>query len=393
MALAYSHFKKTKGSDEYATPPATLDTVFEYIDAQKYEIWEPFRGDGTSTAYMRSCGYTVHNGDNADFFLQTVPGTTDISKKLVMVTNPPFSKKKEILLHILNVLPTHEHALHSMALLLPTATIFNVDYVAFLKAVNWGGIFNSQTRFLVDGKPFRKTPFSTLWILIGECFSEFIDIEDESVFNTDLAITNPEWGSHYNYGRALRRGINYKITSVIPANYNFERRLELASTRRGEGTRDRYLAPASVLQTLLDRTMAGQYISGLPGDIHTTRLLENEKFRIDQNSGNNNTIFVIMTTDFDLEKKIRHFFETYNSKYRQGQDMTNKRHYIAVFITDMILSARLVNYVFDNFHPSGTIDKKSWLFPLSRTKFVLKETGEISKSASPFGTYWRLEEL
>ena len=130
-----AHYKKGKNfaCDEYETPPSTLDMILEELNQDEVYVWEPFRGSGNSTNYMRSKGFKVTNGDfPEDFFkhatLPTIPedeiliydpeGKVIGQRKLVVVTNPPYSIKREVIQKF------KELGIISLALLIPVGTIF-----------------------------------------------------------------------------------------------------------------------------------------------------------------------------------------------------------------------------------------------------------------------------
>lgn len=110
--------------DCYETPGYVIDAILSRLDPTRNYIFEPFAGSGFSTRYMREKGFVVTNGDHTDFFMhETAPSIPrEASERgavdMVMVTNPPFSKKKQILekFKALNIT--------KMALLLPPGTLF-----------------------------------------------------------------------------------------------------------------------------------------------------------------------------------------------------------------------------------------------------------------------------
>ena len=78
------HFSK---NDEYITPFEAWAQIEKFIP-KNLTIWEPFYAEGSSGINLQQLGFTViHN--NEDFF-QHNHGD-------IIVTNPPFSKKKEVL--------------------------------------------------------------------------------------------------------------------------------------------------------------------------------------------------------------------------------------------------------------------------------------------------------
>jgi hypothetical protein len=85
--MASFHTKTFTKHDCYMTPKYAWENINDFIPKDKV-IWEPFMGDGTSGEYFRElgCQEVIHN-DN-DFF-QSNEGE-------VIITNPPFSKKKEV---------------------------------------------------------------------------------------------------------------------------------------------------------------------------------------------------------------------------------------------------------------------------------------------------------
>ena len=80
--------------DDYMTPKYAWENIKDYIPKDKV-IWEAFFGDGTSGKYLRELGYNVIH-EPIDFF--------ENDKGDIVVSNPPFSKSKEVLtrLKILN---------------------------------------------------------------------------------------------------------------------------------------------------------------------------------------------------------------------------------------------------------------------------------------------------
>ena len=72
--------------DDYMTPKYAWEDIKEYIPKDKV-IWEAFYGDGESGKYLTELGFnTIH--EEIDFF--------ENDKGDIVVSNPPFSKCKEI---------------------------------------------------------------------------------------------------------------------------------------------------------------------------------------------------------------------------------------------------------------------------------------------------------
>ena len=118
MAHYFRIDKPKFDKDCYETPSSVLDMLLEELDPHKHYIFEPFRGTGHSTKYIASKGFKVTNGPHKDFFENIIPPQTDERYELVVVTNPPFSKKQQILLKL------KELGINKIAMLLPAGTLF-----------------------------------------------------------------------------------------------------------------------------------------------------------------------------------------------------------------------------------------------------------------------------
>lgn len=73
--------------DDYMTPKYAWENIEKFIPKDKV-IWEAFMGDGKSGEYLRELGYDVIH-DYDDFF--------ENDKGDILVSNPPFSKCKDIM--------------------------------------------------------------------------------------------------------------------------------------------------------------------------------------------------------------------------------------------------------------------------------------------------------
>ena len=79
--------KKTFKYDHFMTPKIAWESIIQYIPKDK-QIWEAFYGDGSSGRYLTELGLNVIHED-LDFFNENLGD--------IIITNPPFSKKKKIL--------------------------------------------------------------------------------------------------------------------------------------------------------------------------------------------------------------------------------------------------------------------------------------------------------
>ena len=85
--MAGFHTKTFMKHDDYMTPKYAWENIKQYIPQDKI-IWECFYGDGKSGYYLKELGFNVIH-EPIDFF------ENDLGD--IIVSNPPFSKSKEIL--------------------------------------------------------------------------------------------------------------------------------------------------------------------------------------------------------------------------------------------------------------------------------------------------------
>lgn len=85
--MAGFHTKTFQKHDDYMTPKSAWENIVDYIPKDKV-IWEAFYGDGKSGEYLTELGFNVIH-EEKDFF------TNNLGE--IIVSNPPFSKKKEVL--------------------------------------------------------------------------------------------------------------------------------------------------------------------------------------------------------------------------------------------------------------------------------------------------------
>tara|TARA_R110000787_G_scaffold66797_2_gene149947 strand:+ start:437 stop:913 length:477 start_codon:yes stop_codon:yes gene_type:complete len=81
-------FTKDKDSDNYNTNAEDWLRIKDYIPKDK-KIWSPFYCDGKQKEYFNDMGFDIIHEDE-DFFSYT-------PEYDMVIDNPPFSKKKEIL--------------------------------------------------------------------------------------------------------------------------------------------------------------------------------------------------------------------------------------------------------------------------------------------------------
>tara|TARA_R100000951_G_scaffold96659_1_gene85999 strand:- start:658 stop:1137 length:480 start_codon:yes stop_codon:yes gene_type:complete len=79
--------KTFKDDDDYFTPKYVWEDIKDYIPKDKV-IWEAFYGDGKSGSFLEELGFNVIH-EEIDFFENNLGE--------IIVSNPPFSKIKQIL--------------------------------------------------------------------------------------------------------------------------------------------------------------------------------------------------------------------------------------------------------------------------------------------------------
>lgn len=84
--MAGFHTKTFIKHDDYMTPNYAWENIKSYIPKDKV-IWECFYGDGNSGKYLTKLGFNVIH-EEINFF--------ENNKGDIIVSNPPFSKKKEV---------------------------------------------------------------------------------------------------------------------------------------------------------------------------------------------------------------------------------------------------------------------------------------------------------
>tara|TARA_R110001632_G_scaffold66218_1_gene156460 strand:- start:1854 stop:2351 length:498 start_codon:yes stop_codon:yes gene_type:complete len=89
--MAGFHTKTFLKFDDYMTPKSAWENIKKYIPNDKV-IWEAFYGDGKSGNHLRELGFNVID-EPVDFF------DNDLGE--IIITNPPFSKSKEIMKRLL----------------------------------------------------------------------------------------------------------------------------------------------------------------------------------------------------------------------------------------------------------------------------------------------------
>lgn len=88
--MAGFHTKTFLKYDDYMTPKNAWEDIKAYIPNDK-TIWEPFYGDGKSGEYLKELNFNVIH-EKEDFYKN--------NKGDIIVSNPPFSDYKKILIRL-----------------------------------------------------------------------------------------------------------------------------------------------------------------------------------------------------------------------------------------------------------------------------------------------------
>ena len=88
--MAVFNTKSFLKHDDYMTPYSVWENIKDFIPANKV-IWESFYGDGKSGEHLRKLGFEVIH-EPIDFFEENHGD--------IIVSNPPFSKKKEVFIRL-----------------------------------------------------------------------------------------------------------------------------------------------------------------------------------------------------------------------------------------------------------------------------------------------------
>ena len=153
---------RLKENDEWETPLYAIRDLLEWDGWQfpgPLDIYEPFVGSGHSVACFQKLGHRVH-APGGDFFTHCKP-----LPNTYLITNPPFTTKKQIL-HKIIVEWNHPR----FAILLP-APVVQTDYFREMTAHVEGldiMVPTARIKFLKDGVMARKcSGFNVVWVCRG----------------------------------------------------------------------------------------------------------------------------------------------------------------------------------------------------------------------------------
>lgn len=131
-------------NDNYFTPKKEWEAIAIYLPRDKL-LWEAFYGDGKSGQYLQELGFQVIH-QNEDFFL--------VNHGDIVVSNPPFSKKKDVLSRLWELQKP-------FVLLMPYEVLFYKYFEPFRAELSLM-IPNERVSFLKDGVE-KKFNFNCVW--------------------------------------------------------------------------------------------------------------------------------------------------------------------------------------------------------------------------------------
>lgn len=131
--------------DEYETPLSAWTSIEAYLPKDKV-IWEAFYATGASGDHLRSLGCTVIH-QKEDFFA--------VNHGEVIVSNPPFSLKKQVL--------TRLKALGKPFILLLPASVLGTKMLSSLFPDIQVIIPNGRISFLKNGEQTKSVWFATFF--------------------------------------------------------------------------------------------------------------------------------------------------------------------------------------------------------------------------------------
>lgn len=143
--------KNLNTDDEYFTPKKLWEDINEYLPTDgKTIVYEAFYGDGMSGQYLSELGCTVVQGPTLDFFDDDSLLSTD--KYDVIISNIPFSTKKEVLERLVNIDKP-------FIIIMPASTMFTQYLRDIFNNKLQMIIPNSRMHFQKDGVVLKRTSF------------------------------------------------------------------------------------------------------------------------------------------------------------------------------------------------------------------------------------------
>ncbi len=92
---------KRRRLDFYPTPPEATHALMLFLDLEPCTIWEPACGDGAMSKVLRKYGHNVLSSDlrEVGYGEGSVDFLTNVRDCDAIITNPPFNRSHEFILH------------------------------------------------------------------------------------------------------------------------------------------------------------------------------------------------------------------------------------------------------------------------------------------------------
>lgn len=141
-----------KTDDEYNTPKELWENIKSFLPCKDKIVWEAFYGNGNSGNILSNLGCTIIQSD-VDFF----EDNENIIKSCDMIiSNIPFSKKKEILKKLKEIDKP-------FIIIMPASTMFTLYLRDIFDNALQIIIPKSRMHFEKNGKVLRRTSFDSCY--------------------------------------------------------------------------------------------------------------------------------------------------------------------------------------------------------------------------------------
>ena len=158
--------KPFQKDDEYMTPKSAWESVAHLIPKDTI-VYEAFYGDGRSGEFLRELGFNVIH-EPIDFFKNTNLGD-------IVVSNPPFTKKKKVLETLLNVDKP-------FILLMPLATLSREYFrLLFIDKDFMVALPHKRIQFIKQGQTTSKCNFECAFFCYGLSRNGVCFLEDRTI--------------------------------------------------------------------------------------------------------------------------------------------------------------------------------------------------------------------
>lgn len=152
MKLGQTLWQTMKTDDEYNTPKELWENIQSFLPKSDQIVWEAFYGNGHSGNWLSDLGCTVIQS-NVDFFDDN---THIIDKCDVIISNIPFSKKKEVLAKLKKIDKP-------FIIIMPASTMFTQYLREIFNNELQIIIPNTRMHFEKKGKILKRTSFDSCY--------------------------------------------------------------------------------------------------------------------------------------------------------------------------------------------------------------------------------------